>query len=48
MPPTPDPQPSTSYASESDPLRCPNTYSNILNLGGGRGKGKFPLENGQV
>ena len=34
-----DPQPSTSYASESAPLRCPNIYPKVLNLGRGRGKG---------
>ena len=45
MPPSLDPQPSTSYTSESAPLRCPNTYPKALNLGRGRGKGKFPLAN---
>ena len=45
IPPTQDPQPSTSYASESTLLRCPNTYPKVLNLGRGRGKGKFPPEN---
>ena len=44
MPPTQDPQPST-YASESAPLRCPNTYPQVLSLGRGSGKGKFPLAN---
>ena len=43
--PTQDPQPSTSYASESAPLSHPNTYPKVLNLGRGRGKGKFPLSN---
>ena len=28
-----DPQPSTSYASDSATLRCPNTYPKVLNLG---------------
>ena len=40
-----DPQPSTSYARDSAPLRQPNTYPKVLNLGKGRGKGKFPLGN---
>ena len=40
-----DPQPSTSYMNESAPLRCPNTYPKVLNLGRGRGKGKAPLAN---
>ena len=40
-----DPQPSTSYASESGPLRQTNTFPKVLNLGRGRGKGKFPLAN---
>ena len=40
-----DPQPSTSYANESAPLRCPNTYPKVLNLGGVKGKGKMPLAN---
>ena len=40
-----DPQPSTSYARDSVPLRCPNIYQKVLNLGRGRGKGKFPLGN---
>ena len=45
IPPTQGPLPSTSYASESAPLRCPNTYPKVLNLGRGRGKGKFSLAN---
>ena len=45
MPPTQDPQSSTSCASESVPLRHPNTYPKVLNLGRGKGKGKFPLSN---
>ena len=40
-----DPQPSTSYARDSAPIRQPNTYPKVLNLGRGRGKGKFPLGN---
>ena len=28
-----DPQPSTSYARDSAPLRCPNTCPKVLNLG---------------
>ena len=40
-----DPQPSTSYARDSTPLRWPNTYPKVLNLGRGRGKGIFPLGN---
>ena len=40
-----DPQPSTSYARDSVQLRHPNTYANLLNLGQGWGKGKFPLGN---
>ena len=40
-----DPQPSTSYARDSAQLRYPNTYPKVLNLGRGRGKGKFPLGN---
>ena len=40
-----NPQSSTSYANESSPLRCPNTYPKVLNLGTGRGKGKGPLHN---
>ena len=40
-----DPQPRTSYASKSAPLRWPNTVPKVLNLGRGRGKGKFPLAN---
>ena len=40
-----DPQPSTSYANESAPLRCPNTYPKVLNLRRGRDKGKAPLAN---
>ena len=40
-----DPQPSTSYASASAPLRCPNTYPNVLNLGRGRGRSNFPPAN---
>ena len=27
-----DPQSSTSYANESTPLRCPNTYPKVLNF----------------
>ena len=47
MPPTQDtdPQPSTSYASASVPLRCPNTYPKVLSLERGRCRGKFPLAN---
>ena len=40
-----DPKPSTFYARYSAPLGCPNTYPKVLNLGWGRGKGKFPLGN---
>ena len=40
-----DPQPSPSCARDSAPLRQPNTYPKVLNLGRGRGKGKFPLGN---
>ena len=40
-----DPQPSTSYVSDSAPLRLPNTYPKVLNFGRGRGKGTFPLAN---
>ena len=40
-----DPQPSTSYMNEPTPLRHPNTYPKVLNLGRGRGKGKAPLAN---
>ena len=38
-----DPQPSTSYANESTPLRHPNTYPKVLNLGRGRVKGEVSL-----
>ena len=41
-----DTQPSTSfasYASDTTPLRQPNTYPKVLNLG--RGRGKAPLAN---
>ena len=31
--------------NESAPLRCPNTYPKVLNLGRGRGKGTAPLAN---
>ena len=40
-----DQQPSTSYTSESIPLRHPNAYPKVLNLGRGRGKGKATLAN---
>ena len=38
-----DPQPITPYVNESAPLRCPNTYPKVLNLGRDRGKGKAPV-----
>ena len=31
--------------NETAPLRCPNTYLKVLNLGRGRSKGKAPLAN---
>ena len=40
-----DTQPSTSYARDSAPLRQPNTFPKVLNLGRSRDKGKFPLAN---